>query len=110
MPINENFKEEYIKLDEKYEGKISIWVPSEDYYNPPEKLGIFGDVVAVDEDICIGDGACIDVCPENVYDWAEFPGHPASEKKAVPMREEDCIECLACEDDCPVTAIKIFSA
>ena len=107
MPINENFQEEYkvVAKDEKF--GYDIWAPSEDYYNPPEKLGIHGTSVAVDFDICIGDGACIDVCPEDVYEWVETPGHPASDKKAAPARQEDCIACLACEDDCPVSAIKI---
>ena len=77
-------------------------------YNPPMKLSIHGHRVAVDFDICIGDGACVDVYPEDVFEWVEFEGHAASTKKAAPAREDDCIECLACEDDCPVVAIKII--
>ena len=44
----------------------------------------------------------------DVFEWVEFEGHAASTKKAAPAREDDCIECLACEDDCPVVAIKIY--
>jgi NAD-dependent dihydropyrimidine dehydrogenase PreA subunit len=73
-----------------------------------EILGIWGEYVSVDFDICIGDGACIDACPVKVYEWAEFKGNPSSEKKPLMSREPDCIFCLACENVCPVQAIKIF--
>ncbi len=72
-----------------------------------EILGIWGEYVSVDYDICVGDGACIDACPVKVYEWAEFSGNPASEKKPLMAREPDCIFCLACENVCPVQAIKI---
>ena len=72
-----------------------------------ELLGIWGEFVSVDYDICVGDGACIDACPVKVYEWAEFKGHPASDKKPLMAREPDCIFCLACENVCPVQAIKI---
>ena len=70
-------------------------------------LGMHGTTVAVDWDSCIGDGVCIDVCPVSLYDWADSPGHPLSERKADPAREKDCIQCLACEMQCPAAAIKI---
>tara|TARA_Y100000294_G_scaffold165902_1_gene173828 strand:+ start:152 stop:739 length:588 start_codon:yes stop_codon:yes gene_type:complete len=87
--------------------------------NAPEILGIHGSTVAVDFDICIADGVCIDVCPTAVLEFIDTPGtnphklHPdlpplVAEKKAAPMREDDCIFCMACEQQCPVTAIKIF--
>jgi NAD-dependent dihydropyrimidine dehydrogenase PreA subunit len=72
-----------------------------------EILGIWGEFVSVDYDICVGDGACIDACPVKVFEWAEFQGHPASDKKPLMAREPDCIFCLACENVCPVQAIKI---
>ena len=81
----------------------AVWGP----VNPPQLLGIHGTYVAVDFDICVADGACIEACPVNVYEWFETPGHPASEKKADPARENDCIFCLACETVCPPMAIKI---
>ncbi|GBC73404.1 Ferredoxin-2 [archaeon HR04] len=81
----------------------AVWGP----VNPPQLLGIHGTYVAVDFDICVADGACIEACPVNVYEWFETPGHPASEKKADPARETDCIFCLACETVCPPMAIKI---
>tara|TARA_Y100000780_G_C13633382_1_gene397476 strand:- start:6 stop:1052 length:1047 start_codon:yes stop_codon:yes gene_type:complete len=80
-----------------------IWGP----VNSPEILGIHGTSVAVDFDICVADGACIEACPVNVFEWLETPGHPASEKKADPTRESECIFCMACETVCPPVAIKI---
>ena len=55
----------------------------------------YGDSVTVDFDICIGDGACIEACPVNVYEWLETPGHEGSERKPFMAREKDCIFCLA---------------
>ena len=72
------------------------------------RLGVWGDPVSVDFDICVADGACIDACPVNVFEWFDTPGHPASAKKPLMAREPDCIFCLACENVCPPVAIKIF--
>lgn len=74
---------------------------------PPEKLGVHGTQVALDQDVCNGDGICISVCPVSVFDWVESPGHPTSEKKSDPMNEPQCIFCRACEVQCPTQAIKI---
>ena len=71
-------------------------------------MGVWGEFVSVDFDICIADGACIDACPVGVYEWFDTPGNPASEKKPLMAREPDCIFCLACEGVCPPQAIKIF--
>ena len=102
-------------IDVDFKDKLTAGAKHEEYgysiwgeFSPPAKLGIHGDGVAVDFDICVGDGACLDVCPEDVYEWVEYEGHAASAKKAAPARQDDCIQCLACEDDCPVVAIKIF--
>jgi NAD-dependent dihydropyrimidine dehydrogenase PreA subunit len=73
------------------------------------RMGVWGEYVSVDYDICIADGACIDACPVNVYEWFDTPGNPASEKKPLMAREPDCIFCLACEGVCPPQAIKIFT-
>jgi len=71
-------------------------------------MGVWGEFVSVDFDICVADGACIDACPVGVYEFAEFPGNPASDKKPLMSKEPDCIFCLACEGVCPPKAIKIF--
>lgn len=71
-------------------------------------MGIWGEFVSVDYDICVADGACIEACPVGVYEWFNTPGNPASEKKPLMSKESDCIFCLACEGVCPPKAIKIF--
>lgn len=73
-------------------------------------MGVWGEFVSVDFDICVADGACIDACPVNVYEWFDTPGNAASEKKPLMSKEPDCIFCLACEEVCPPKAIKIFEA
>jgi NAD-dependent dihydropyrimidine dehydrogenase PreA subunit len=101
-PIDTGFKSKRQKVG-KFQG-ISVWGP----LDAPGQLGIWGDSVCVDFDICVADGACIEACPVNVYDWLDTPGHPASEKKPFMVREKDCIFCIACENVCPPQAIKIY--
>jgi NAD-dependent dihydropyrimidine dehydrogenase PreA subunit len=90
VPANKNLIKTWGKSDEK--GRLGVW----------------GEYVSVDFDICVADGACIDACPVNVYEWFDTPGHVSSEKKPLMAREPDCIFCLACEGVCPPQAIKIF--
>jgi NAD-dependent dihydropyrimidine dehydrogenase PreA subunit len=101
-PIDTGFKSKRQQVG-KYQG-IAVWGP----VDAPGQLGIWGTNVCLDFDICVADGACIEACPVNVYEWLETPGHPASDKKAFMIREKDCIFCLACENVCPPQAIKIF--
>jgi NAD-dependent dihydropyrimidine dehydrogenase PreA subunit len=102
-PIDQKFKEKRQQVG-TFQG-IKVWGP----YDSPGQLGIWGDYVCVDFDICVADGACIEACPVNVYEWLETPGHPASDKKAFMIREKDCIFCMACENVCPPQAVKIFT-
>ena len=102
-PIDVKFKEKRQQVG-KYQG-IAVWGP----LDAPGQLGIWGTNVCIDFDICVADGACIEACPVNVYEWLETPGHPASEKKAFMVREKDCIFCIACENVCPPQAVKIFT-
>ncbi len=83
---------------------IKVWGP----IDPPGQLGVWGTQVTVDYDICIADGACIEACPVNVYEWLDTPGHPSSDKKTFMAREKDCIFCMACENVCPPQCVKIF--
>ncbi len=83
---------------------IKVWGP----LDPPGRLGIWGTEVTVDFDICVADGACVEACPVNVFEWLDTPGHPASEKKPFMSREKDCIFCMACENVCPPQCVKIF--
>ena len=71
-------------------------------------MGVWGEFVSVDFDICIGDGACIDACPVAVYEFFDFSGNVGSTKKPLQINEPDCIFCLACEGVCPPQAIKIY--
>jgi len=101
-PIDQKFKDSRQQVG-TFQG-IKVWGP----YDAPSQLGIWGDYVCIDFDICVADGACIEACPVNVYEWLETPGHPASDKKAFMIREKDCIFCMACENVCPPQAVKIF--
>jgi NAD-dependent dihydropyrimidine dehydrogenase PreA subunit len=101
LPIDPDFQKNRKVVSQH--NNHNVWGPVE----PPTKLGIHGTNVAVDWDICTGDGVCIEVCPVTLFDWGDSPGHPTSEKKSDPARESDCIQCLACETQCPTQAIKI---
>jgi NAD-dependent dihydropyrimidine dehydrogenase PreA subunit len=101
LPIDPDFQKNRQVAGEHNGHKV--WGPLES----PAKQGIHGTNVAVDWDVCTGDGVCIEICPVSLYDWGEAIGHPLSEKKSDPAREVDCIQCLACELQCPTQAIKI---
>ena len=95
-------------------------------------LGVSGTMVAVDWDSCVADGACIEACPVQVFQWYRtekdihakdvvgqtFEGTGGTEKdqrtdytdKADPIREHDCIWCMACVSVCPPQAIKVDQA
>jgi len=92
-------------------------------------LGVSGTMVAVDWDSCVADGACIEACPVQVFQWYRtekdipavkainetFEGTGETEKEnrhdlsdnADPIREHDCIWCMACVSVCPPQAIKV---
>ena len=94
-----------------------------------DPLGVSGTMVAVDWDSCVADGACIEACPVQVFQWYRtekdipankvvgetFEGTGSSVKeerkdftdKADPVREHDCIWCMACVSVCPPQAIKV---
>ena len=97
LPIDPDFQTNRKPTSEHNGHKV--WAAPE-----PGKLGIHGTYSAVDWDVCVGDGVCIDVCPVSLYDWGATPG---GEKRSDPAREKDCIQCLACETQCPTQAIKI---
>lgn len=94
LPIDPNFQAK--RFPTTYD-TLKVWK------NTSSTLGIYGTDVAVDFDSCIGDGACIEVCPVNVFDW-----HVAgADRKAMPTRERDCIYCFGCEAVCPKFAIRV---
>lgn len=104
MPIDPNFAVSRPSAGEHNGHKVFGPVQA------PLKLGIHGSVVAVDFDLCTGDSKCVEICPVNVFEMIDSPGHPTSAKKADPAREADCIFCSACEAQCPANAIKITQA
>jgi NAD-dependent dihydropyrimidine dehydrogenase PreA subunit len=96
-------------------------------------LGVHGTKVAVDWDSCIADGAYIEACPVQVYQWYKTEQDlPAIEMqnatsegtgdnslrdgridytdKSDPILEHDCIWCMACVSLCPPQAIKVDQA
>lgn len=92
----------------------------------PTKFGIHGTSVGVDWEACVADGVCMDVCPVDVFEWYLNPGKKGTgndkvlEKgsddwnkyrtdKCDPIREADCIFCMACQQSCPTQAILITS-
>jgi protein-S-isoprenylcysteine O-methyltransferase Ste14/NAD-dependent dihydropyrimidine dehydrogenase PreA subunit len=102
LPIDPNFQKNRKKLGK--EKGVTMWGP----VDPPEKLGVRGSNVAVDWDLCIGCGVCLEVCPAQVYEWRETAGHPASEKKPFPAKATKCMCCYQCEKQCPVQAIRVI--
>ena len=70
MAIDSNFEANRERVGE--EDGVAVWGPVE----PPEKQGIRGTPVAVDFDICLADGACLEDCPVDVFEWVDTPGHP----------------------------------
>jgi NAD-dependent dihydropyrimidine dehydrogenase PreA subunit len=101
-------------FDESRErSSVSDWLDIDADYDvwgevePPETLGIHGTHVAVDFDICDGSGPCLENCPVDVFEWTDTPGHPTSDRKAAPVNESQCIDCMLCVDICPVDAIDV---
>jgi NAD-dependent dihydropyrimidine dehydrogenase PreA subunit len=80
-------------------GDLKVWKSG----SSGSDLGIYGSSVAVDFDLCTGDGACIEVCPVDVFEWH---GNGA-DRKAMPVHESDCIYCFGCEAVCPRFAIRV---
>ena len=92
-------------------------------------LGIHGTTVAVDWDSCTAQGSCFSVCPVQTFQWYRtekdiaavdckgetFEGTGLTEAderldysdKSQPIREHDCIWCMACVSVCPPQAIKV---
>jgi NAD-dependent dihydropyrimidine dehydrogenase PreA subunit len=58
-----------------------------------------GYKVTVDNDKCIGDGECVDVCPVEVYELQDG--------KAVPVNMEECLGCESCVEVCEQDAITV---
>jgi ferredoxin len=53
-------------------------------------------------DLCIRDGACVEVCPVECI----VPGEPEDQWPWFYIDPETCIDCGACVPECPVDAIR----
>lgn len=59
----------------------------------------------VDGAVCIGCGACVNVCPVNIIKMKDAEGDM---KSAVNDEDQDkCTKCMTCVNTCPVQAIKV---
>ena len=94
MSIDPDFKENRV---------ATTYEDLKEWKKESSNFGIFGTDVAVDFDLCVGDGACIEVCPVNVFDWQGA----GANRKALSKRERDCIYCIGCEAVCPKFAIRV---
>ena len=54
--------------------------------------------VVINEETCIGCGACIEVCPTEALEMVDEKAKVDAEK---------CVDCGACIDECPVEAISL---
>ena len=104
VAIDSSFEDSHERVGEQ--DGAAIWTRDGDTPTAEEQ-GIRGTHVAVDFDLCIGDGACLEDCPVDVFEWVDTPDHPESEIKAHPTHEQQCIDCMLCVDICPVDAIDV---
>jgi len=58
-----------------------------------------GDTLTLNAEVCIGCGACVDVCPHAVFRIVKG--------KAEIARKATCMECGACAMNCPVGALSV---
>jgi NAD-dependent dihydropyrimidine dehydrogenase PreA subunit len=74
-------------------------------------LGVHGTMIAVDWDSCYADGACIEACPVQVFQWyrteQDVPAIDLANATSAGTGEHDCIWCMACVSVCPPQAIKV---
>jgi NAD-dependent dihydropyrimidine dehydrogenase PreA subunit len=55
--------------------------------------------LSLDQELCVGCGICLTVCPHEVFAF--------NEKKALIAEKDRCMECSACAVNCPTHAITV---
>ncbi len=55
--------------------------------------------VKVDAEKCNGCGTCVDTCPVEVFE--------IKDEKSIPVKQEECLICKACETQCSNGAIEV---
>ena len=58
-----------------------------------------GETLVLKDEVCIGCGACVDVCPHAVF--------RIEAGKAMIASRATCMECGACARNCPVDALTV---
>lgn len=78
-----------------------------DYFDDIE--GLKEDVLypALNKDLCIGCGACIRVCDDNVISLDRYVG-PSIPTRNLEINQDICVNCYLCEENCPVDAIQLI--
>ena len=81
-------------------------------------------IPVIDYNRCTGQGICVEVCPENIFeirnlDQIEFcedtkasgicpePHFATKDKRSYPVNIDDCTECEECIEKCPEKAIRL---
>ncbi len=58
--------------------------------------------IAIDHDVCDGNGACADACPTSVIE--------VKDGKCTVVNNDDCIDCELCVSVCPTSAISMLES
>jgi NAD-dependent dihydropyrimidine dehydrogenase PreA subunit len=91
----------------------------------PEQEASGNRIPVIDYNKCTGQGVCVEVCPENIFeirnlDQIEFceetkatgvcpePHFTTKDKRSYPVNIDNCTECGECIEKCPEKAIKLI--
>ncbi len=105
MSINHEYRFTSVPIDKYYRSSWSlsgtheghdVWIKGNDI--------IHGTTVGVDLQLCNGCQKCVDVCPTHVLEKYNHEGVWIVD----PIRESECILCLACELVCPTEALHVI--
>ncbi len=102
--INQKYSCKNVPIDKEYRSRWSktgthrdhdIWMKGSHI--------IHGTTVGVDFELCNGCMKCVSVCPTKVF----APYLHNKSRIVDPVRESECILCLACELVCPTEALHV---